>query len=409
MRPLQGSDDCCPRHAVRRNSKQHFLSNCLLFSARDDRGKHSRCRGRTRRRGGCLAPGEPSRQLGGCPLTARGDRRAGRGSDARRRDRHRCQQRDLDHGGGRGATLVLAARRRTCCFSGVARSLRALASHIPVLVVAPWLSPRTQELLVAEGINYLDLSGNARLQLDNPALFRSRSARSAIRRQRRTARRASGTQGGPAGPVARRRTAAVWRARHRRRGQPGPRVHIAPSPGAGREALIDRTRGPVRSVDVAALLRRWAQSLGWCNPNNATAFLAPSRLPASLGASPGAEDLGRVVLTGSFAAIQRAIAARSSSRVLQRPQPHRRRLRLFPADAGANVTLLRSYDPSLQPCRTRRRPDLSRPGPGRHRLPDRQQSACRRRQSACSGGWPKPMRTGAPTRLDPYHTHRSAA
>jgi len=41
----------------------------------------------------------------------------------------------------------------------------------PVLVVAPWLSPRSQDLLRERGFNYLDLTGNARLRIPRPTVF----------------------------------------------------------------------------------------------------------------------------------------------------------------------------------------------------------------------------------------------
>ncbi len=39
-------------------------------------------------------------------------------------------------------------------------------------MVAPYLSPRTRELLTAAGAGWFDASGNLRLQLDRPAVFR---------------------------------------------------------------------------------------------------------------------------------------------------------------------------------------------------------------------------------------------
>src|SRR5438270_111466 len=54
---------------------------------------------------------------------------------------------------------------------GLSRTLRSLAGNVPLLVVAPWLSARTQELLRSEGINYIDLTGNAWIRLDYPAVF----------------------------------------------------------------------------------------------------------------------------------------------------------------------------------------------------------------------------------------------
>lgn len=40
----------------------------------------------------------------------------------------------------------------------------------PVLVVSPWLSPRTREVLEQRGFGYLDLTGNVSLRLDRPAI-----------------------------------------------------------------------------------------------------------------------------------------------------------------------------------------------------------------------------------------------
>jgi len=203
--------------------------------------------------------------------------------------------------------------------------------------------------LLAEDINYLDLSGNARLQLDNPALFL----------------KSVGAQRNPA-PAARGQT----RVRGAKAGRLGRLLadvrppygvrDIAAAAGLNpgyvsrlldaldREALIDRDpRGPVRSVDVSALLRRWAQSYDVFKTNNATAFLAPAGLPAILERIAGVEDRGRVAITGSFAAVRRAPVAAPAFLTVYCDDATAlaEELRLLPADAGANVALLRPYDP----------------------------------------------------------------
>ncbi len=55
--------------------------------------------------------------------------------------------------------------------TGIHRTLRALARDVPVLAIAPWMSARTQDLLAAGGVNYLDLTGNALIRLANPAIY----------------------------------------------------------------------------------------------------------------------------------------------------------------------------------------------------------------------------------------------
>ena len=54
---------------------------------------------------------------------------------------------------------------------GLARTLRTIAHNVPVLVVAPWLSARTQALLEAEDLNFVDVTGNVLVRLNNPALY----------------------------------------------------------------------------------------------------------------------------------------------------------------------------------------------------------------------------------------------
>jgi hypothetical protein len=262
---------------------------------------------------------------------------------------------DIRANNGTSTTVAVEARRSFAprdaelLFSGVARSLRALAGHIPVLVVAPWLSPRTQQLLAAEDINYLDLAGNARLQLDNPALYlkslgEQRNPVPAARGQARL-------RGAKAGRLVRllvdvqppygvRDLAAAADL------NPGYVSRLLDA--LDREALIDRdARGPVRSVDVSALLRRWAESYDVFKANNAAAFLAAAGPAAALERLAGDAGAGRVAVTGSFAAVRRAPVAAPAFLTVYCTDVAAvaNELRLLPADTGANVALLRPYDP----------------------------------------------------------------
>ena len=69
-------------------------------------------------------------------------------------------------GSNSSATFVVEARQSVSprdverLMAGLSRTLRAFA-NVSVLVVAPWLSARTQELLRRDEINYVDLTGNA--------------------------------------------------------------------------------------------------------------------------------------------------------------------------------------------------------------------------------------------------------
>src|SRR6185503_16774302 len=47
-------------------------------------------------------------------------------------------------------------------------SARKMGAHLPLLVIAPWISERTQTLLAETEVNYLDITGNALFRTDNP-------------------------------------------------------------------------------------------------------------------------------------------------------------------------------------------------------------------------------------------------
>ncbi|MEX0650987.1 MAG: hypothetical protein WD186_03060 [Actinomycetota bacterium] len=85
---------------------------------------------------------------------------------------------DVTAPNGVSATLVVEAKT---AFSprdvertfggGLTRTLRTVTYNVPILVVSEWLSPRTQDLLAEQGINYLDLTGNVLVRLDNPTVY----------------------------------------------------------------------------------------------------------------------------------------------------------------------------------------------------------------------------------------------
>jgi hypothetical protein len=54
---------------------------------------------------------------------------------------------------------------------GLFGRLRGRTGSVPILLVAPYISPRARELLVENDINYLDLTGNVRIAMEYPGLF----------------------------------------------------------------------------------------------------------------------------------------------------------------------------------------------------------------------------------------------
>lgn len=101
------------------------------------------------------------------------------------------------------------------------------------------------------------------------------------------------------------------------------------------------------AVDVFALLRRWVETYDLLRSNVAQTYIAPggaSEAYVSLAALP---DGVRTAVTGSFAAVHLAPVAAPSQLVVYCDDAPAvaRGLRLLPADEGANVILLKPFDP----------------------------------------------------------------
>jgi hypothetical protein len=261
---------------------------------------------------------------------------------------------DLGWSSGIRTTLVVEAKRTFTprdaeqLLRGLARQLRTLAHGIAILVVADWLSPRTQELLAEQDVNFIDLTGNALIRLENPTLF--------IRSQ-------GATRNPEPQPPGRARVRGPKAARVVRllvdvRPPYGVR-EIATAAGVAlsytsrlfdsldREALLDRSpRGQVEAVDVPGLLRRWAESYDVFKANNAATFVAPNGVASALQRLTRDSTTGRVAITGSFAATRLAPVAAPALLVAYCDDVSSlaTALDLLPADEGSNVALLRPYD-----------------------------------------------------------------
>jgi len=232
-------------------------------------------------------------------------------------------------------------------FKGVGRTLRVLSSNIPILLVAPWLSRRTQELLAAEGINYLDLTGNALIRLEYPTLYIE--TQGASKDPSPPPKNKARVQGPKAGRLIRRLVDVC---------PPYGVRDLAASTGLAisyvsrvldtldGEALIERfERGRVKSVDVPRLIQRWVETYDVFRSNKAQRYLAPA------GAASALDQLRavgtRAAVTGSFAAGRLApVAAPALLAVyVDDPRVVAYALGLIPADQGVNVALLTPFDP----------------------------------------------------------------
>jgi hypothetical protein len=234
--------------------------------------------------------------------------------------------------------------------AGLSRTLRSF-SRVAVIVVAPWLSPRTQELLRREEINYIDLTGNVWVQADHPAVFIRTVG--AARNPEPAAREVARLRGPKAGRLVR----ALIDVR-----PPYGVRDLAESIGltAGyvsrlldsldRDALVNRSRkGEVVAVDYPALLRRWVDTYDVLKSNEPRRFVAPEGPRKSLASLRSIPSISQVAVTGSFAAGRIAPVAAPALLLAYTTDTAAtaEALNLLPADEGANVILLRPFDETV--------------------------------------------------------------
>lgn len=248
------------------------------------------------------------------------------------------------------ARRSLSPREAENLLPRLAQLLRSVSGNAPLLIVAPWLSRRTQDLLAEQGVSYLDQTGNALIKLPNPAVYIE--ARGSSQNPDPKARGTIRLRGGKAGRLI--RTLVDVKPPYTLKDL----VEVT-NLAAGyvsrtldalnEEALIRRApRGPVESVDVPALLRRWASSYDVFRSNQSTMFIAAEGLDSLLRTLRTEIEKGsQIVVTGSVAAARLAPIASPALLLAYTPEPEllASRLGLLPADEGANVGLLWPYDP----------------------------------------------------------------
>ena len=220
----------------------------------------------------------------------------------------------------------------------------------PRVVVAPFISRRTQQALRQAGIGYADLTGTVYLTAKEPALFiRDQGA---IVDPWREGRAIHSLKGPTAGRVVRalcdfrppfglRRLAAQSRT-------PVSSVSRVTA-FVDREGLVTRgERGEIAAVDWRGLLRRWAEDYSFTRSNRTSTYLEPRGLSQFLYK---VEDLGRTydrryAITGSLAAAEVAPFAppRLCTVYAENADRFAKELDLRPADAGANVLLAEPFN-----------------------------------------------------------------
>lgn len=221
------------------------------------------------------------------------------------------------------------------------------------LVAAPFLSPRTRELLGASGSGWFDMTGNLRLQLDSPALFLDRVGASRSPYTDVEDRRLKSLKGPGAARVVRalldtevpfgvRELAEVAGV--------GPATSSRVLELLVREDLVQRDPGGrVTEVSKLSLVRRWTTDYGLTATNQTVPVLGARGIDQVFTAltrydSPyaiTAEAATRAYLPSG----QAAVAPLSLLTVfVQNASEAAEQLMLRPVDRGANVVLVEPFD-----------------------------------------------------------------
>ncbi len=255
--------------------------------------------------------------------------------------------------GGTGRAILVDARPRTtpaeldkAYNDPFARRMRRDAGS-PILVVSRYLSPRSREILEAAGINYLDLTGNARIAIDFPGLsVRTEGAQREPTPRRRPERGISGPAAGRIIRALADFTPPYSVTRLAELAEVSAGYCSRTLQALEREALIRRDkRGTVEEVDWPAMLRRRGNAVALFDKERTETYIARSGVQGILEALRNLEEQEYAV-TGSFAAARiRAVTAPVGLAVYS-PEPDALAavLNLLPADQGADVQLVRPAD-----------------------------------------------------------------
>jgi hypothetical protein len=249
------------------------------------------------------------------------------------------------------ATVIVEARSRlgprgaAQLVTGIAQRIRGLTNY-QILVVSPWLSPKTREILVRHHLNFLDLSGNARIELEFPALFLA--TQGALKDPNPLPKGGVRLRGSKAGRLL--RTLADYV-------PPYGVIQLAGATGLAQsyvsrvldllddEAVIERNpRGGVSTVDVAGLIRRWVMTYDVMKSNERFMYLAPRGAQSAVNELK--ESSVRYAITGSFAAFRVTSVAVPTMLMAYVDDPEfvASQLGWVPAERGANVALLKPFD-----------------------------------------------------------------
>lgn len=256
----------------------------------------------------------------------------------------------LDAPDGGTAVVRLEVAPRPLHLGQLLDRLRSARRQMPgtrLLAVAPYFSPTARTILSVDGFDYADATGNLRIALDDPALYIE--APGADRDPWPDDRPLRSLRGGAAGRAVRAfcdfSPPYGIRDLAERTGVPRQTLSRV-AEFMEREGILqrERRRGPIVAVDWRTALLRWSEDYGFTRSNHTSNWLEPRGLPA-LQAKLGEVGL-RYAITGSLAAnlIAPITAPRLAALYVENAEGAAGKLRLRPAESGANVLLAEPFD-----------------------------------------------------------------
>jgi len=261
--------------------------------------------------------------------------------------------------GDRGRAVVEAKRRIEprdvrSALAQLAHHQRRLGGEVALsgILAAPYLSPRTRELLAQTGTGWFDATGNVHVQMSRPAVLIDRQGAQRDPFAVAGARRLRSLRGPAAARVV--RMLLDGTAPHHVRSLAAQSdVGVATSSRVldllAREELIDREGSTVAAVRKRSLAYRWAEDYGVTTTNRTMPVLAPRGLSRILRDLRTARR--RYAITGTAALraylpADRAAVAPLSLLAVYTDDAFTfcNELALRPVDHGANVLIIEPFD-----------------------------------------------------------------
>jgi hypothetical protein len=217
----------------------------------------------------------------------------------------------------------------------------------PLLIVSPFLGPRTREVLAELGASYADSTGNLRLELSEPFVFVERPG--AERNPWPDLRPLRSLKGRAAGRVVRalcdNEPPFGVREMAKRAESPAATVYRVVDL-LERDALLRRDEdGRVVSLDRSGTVRRWTKDYDFMTSNRTVSYIDPRGLQSVRRKLKSFSS--QYALTGSMAAAElvRITVPRLASIYVESVRAAMAELDLRPAESGVNVILAEPFDP----------------------------------------------------------------